>query len=108
MSAYNLWYGATASLTDIYVYTLENWGQSQADKYLDGIYACFDGIAAKTIIWRPIPAEFEIEGYFTRYEKHYIYWKKLSDNQIGIVAILHERMHRISRLSEAFTPKDNI
>lgn len=100
MAKYQLWVGATESLTDIYVYTHNEWGLNQANKYLDGFYICFERIAAKTEIWRSIPMEFEVEGFFTRYEKHYIYWKVLTDGTIAIVAILHERMHQIDRLQE--------
>lgn len=100
MVKYQLWVGATESLTDIYVYTHNEWGLKQANKYLDGFYTCFESIAAKAEIWRSIPIEFEVQGFFTRYEKHYIYWKVLTDGTIAIVAILHERMHQIDRLQE--------
>ncbi len=102
MTNYTLWRGATESLTDIYVYTFEMWGEVQANKYLDGFYICFERIVQKQEARRLIPAEFGVDGYFTKYEKHYIYWKELSDGQIAIVAILHERMHRIDRLKDAY------
>ena len=41
-----------------------------------------------------------MEGCFFRYEKHYVCWKSLSDGAIGIVAILHERMHRMHRFRD--------
>jgi len=100
MAAYTLWSGASQALVDIYVYTHDEWGLAQADKYLDGFYACFERIASKQENWRTIPAEFGINGYFTRYEKHYIYWKKASNGDIAITAILHERMHQIDRLKD--------
>lgn len=45
---------------------------------------------------RPVPAEFGVEGYFFRYERHFVYWKRLADSDIEIVTILHERMHQIA------------
>ena len=51
---------------------------------------------------RPIPAEFGVNGYFCRYERHYVYWKKLGNGDIGIVTILHERMHQIDRFRGDF------
>ncbi|WP_235027149.1 hypothetical protein [Cognatazoarcus halotolerans] len=51
---------------------------------------------------RPIPAEFDIDGYFFRYERHFVYWRWLSNGDIGIVTILHERMHQIDRFREDF------
>ena len=101
-TGYTLWHGASSSLTDIYIYTHGKWGEAQADKYLNGFYACFDRIVSKQENWRTIPVEFEVDGYFTRYEKHYVYWKLLPDGNIMIVAILHERMHQVGRLQSAF------
>lgn len=42
----------------------------------------------------------EVNGFYTRYEKHYIYWKALQSGQIGIVTVLHERTHQMERLRE--------
>ncbi len=94
--------GAYAQLDNIYDYTLREWGEAQAIEYTGGIFDCFDRISSKEVIWQPVPVEFDIYGYFTRYEKHFIYWKLTQKNQIAIVAILHQRMHQIERLSEAF------
>lgn len=108
MSIYKIYRGASASLVDIYADTIGTWGQGQADKYLDGLFACFEAVAQGHIIWRPIPAELGVQGYFTRYERHYIYWKHLSDQQIGIVAILHVNMHQTDRLKAAYlTPEQD-
>ena len=35
-----------------------------------------------------------------RYEHHFIYWRVLTDGAVGIVTILHERMHQIDRLKD--------
>lgn len=91
---------AAARLKEIFIYTQQQWGNEQAHRYIDGIFERFEQIANQEIFWHPIPAEFEVEGYFTVYEKHYIYWKKLSSEKIGIVTILHERMHQINRFKE--------
>ncbi len=101
MSAYNLTPAAKAALTDIYVYTHQNWGEAQADKYLDGLYAVFGCIADKSVLWRPVPAEFEVDGYFTRYESHFVYWRA-QKKDMTIVAILHQAMMQGERLQSAF------
>lgn len=49
---------------------------------------------------RAILAEFGVDGYFCRCQKHVVYWKLLSDGKVGIVTILHERMHQIERLKD--------
>lgn len=66
------------------------------------MFDAFDGIATGGVASRPIPVEFGVDGYFFRYKKHFVYWKTLSNGDIGIVTILHERMHRIDRLQEDF------
>ncbi len=54
---------------------------------------------------RPIPAEFGMDGYFYRYQRHFVYWKRLADGDIGIVTILHQRMHQIERFRDDFGGK---
>ena len=102
MAKYVLQAAADHRLDEIYNYTLETWGEAQAQSYIRGLFERFQQIADRAIPWRQIPAEFEVDGYFTRYEHHYIYWKVLGDGQIGIVTILHERMHQIERFQEGF------
>jgi toxin ParE1/3/4 len=60
----------------------------------------FAAIAARDFPWRAIPAEFGVSGFVCRYEQHVIYWKLLTDGTVGIVTILHERMHQIGRLCD--------
>ena len=101
MSAYYLSPAARAALVDIYEYTTETWGEAQADAYLDGMFACFAGIASGDMFSRPIPAEFEVAGSFARYEKHLIYWRRRADGEVAIVAVLPVAMLQGERLREA-------
>jgi plasmid stabilization system protein ParE len=95
---------ASWRLDEIYRYTRDRWGTQQADRYryITGLFEAFDGIATHRTSSRPIPAEFGIDGYFFRYERHFVYWRWLSNGDIGIVTILHERMHQIDRFQEDF------
>lgn len=88
------------SLDEIYVYTRELWGEAQAEHYIRSLFARFDAIAARFMPWRSIPAEFGVDGFYCHYEHHYIYWRLLSDGTVGIVTILHERMHQSARFRE--------
>lgn len=101
MSRHRLAPGVKAALIDIYNYTFEQWGEDQADKYLDGLFARFDAVTKEKAIWRPIPPEFVVSGYFCRYEKHLIYWRHTED-QVTFVAILHTSMMQGERLQSAF------
>jgi len=93
---------ASWRLDEIYRYTRERWGADQADRYITGLFQAFDGIETHRTSSRPIPAEFGIEGYFFRYERHIVYWRRLSNGDIGIATLLHERMHRIDRFRDDF------
>ncbi len=66
------------------------------------MFEAFDRIDAHGILSKPIPAAFGVEGYFFRYERHFVYWRRLSTDDIGIVTILHERMHQIDRFRDDF------
>lgn len=91
---------ASRRLDEIYRYTHDRLGAQRADSYITGLFATFDGIATHQTLSRPIPAEFGLEGYFFRYEHHYVDWRHLSNRDIGIVTILHKRMHQIDCFRE--------
>ena len=93
---------ASHRLDEIYRFTRDQWGATQADRYITGLFETFGKIDSHGAISRPVPAEFGVDGYFVRCERHFIYWRRLSNGDIGIVTILHERMHRIDRLREDF------
>jgi toxin ParE1/3/4 len=94
--------GAGHRLDQIYAYTLETWGEAQAERYILGLFERFEAIAARRFPWRPIPAEFRVDGFVCRYESHFIYWKMLADGAVGIVTVLHARMHQLDRFREDF------
>lgn len=93
---------ASYRLDEIYRYTRDRWGTQQADRYITGLFEAFDGIENHQTASRPIPAEFGIDGYFFRYEQHFVHWRRLSNNDIGIVTILHTRMHQTDRFKADF------
>ena len=89
-------------LDEIYRYTRDQWGVEQAERYITGLFDAFGKIDTHEVMSRPIPAEFGVDGYFFRYERHFVYWRKLSNGDTGIVTILHERMHQIDRFRDDF------
>lgn len=93
---------ASVRLDEIYRYTRDTWGEAQAETYITGLFAAFEEIETRGVHSRSVPAEFGVEGYFFRYERHFVYWRHLSNGDIGIVTILHERMHQIDRFKEDF------
>ena len=100
MRAFRVQDGAGLRLDEIYTYSRRAWGPAQADKYMRSLFDKFKASAARQIPWRLIPAEFGAQGFLCRHEKHVIYWKLLDDGSVGIVTILHERMHQIERFKD--------
>jgi toxin ParE1/3/4 len=94
--------GAGYRLDEIYRHTRETWGEAQAERYIRGLFERFTAIAERRFPWRPIPAEFGVDGYACPYERHLIYWKLLADGDVGIVTVLHERMHQMERFRDDF------
>ncbi len=97
MSGFRVQRVAGHRLDEMFAYTREQWGDDQAEKYIKGIFNRFDAITKRAFPWTPIPAEFGVNGFVCKYENHFIYWKLLADGTIGIVTILHERMHQMDR-----------
>jgi hypothetical protein len=62
--------------------------------------AAFEKIDSHGVVSRPIPAEFAIDGFYFRHAHHFVYWRWLSDGDIGVVTILHERMHQMDRFRD--------
>lgn len=93
---------ASHRLDEIYRYTRDRWGEDRAEQYVLGLFAAFARIEDHGTMSRPVPAPFGVEGYVFRYERHLVYWRHLGNGDIGIVTILHERMHQIDRFREDF------
>ena len=102
MPAIRIQEAASLRLDDIYRYTRDRWGEEQAENYITGLFEAFDKIATRGVASRPVPAEFGVEGFFFRYQHHFVYWRYLANGDIGIVTILHERMHQIDRFRDDF------
>ncbi|MES2175342.1 MAG: type II toxin-antitoxin system RelE/ParE family toxin [Pseudomonadota bacterium] len=100
MPVYRVQQAAGRRIDDIFRYTRDHWGQDQAEHYIRGLFAQFEAIGARRCIWRDIPAEMDVGGFYCRYERHYIYWRILPDGAVGIVTILHERMHQIDQFRQ--------
>ncbi|HJQ56559.1 MAG TPA: type II toxin-antitoxin system RelE/ParE family toxin [Vineibacter sp.] len=102
MTSYRVQERAGHRIDEIYIYTRDVWGETKAKRYIRGLFDRFEAIATRRIPWRPIPAAFEVDGYFCRYEEHFIYWRLLADGSVGTVTVLHGRMHQIERFHEDF------
>lgn len=106
MAGFRLYRTAQEELEDIWFYTFRKWGERQADRYLSKIYDCLQELATKERYWRKLPRELCVppdvkhEIYFARLERHYIFFRELKNNDVGIISILHDAMDIPVRLAE--------
>jgi len=87
---------ALADIDDIWDYTVEKWGEDQAERYVDQIQAVSKDIADGSRSLRQLPEVPKIDG-FARCEHHYIFVLR-DPETTSVVAVLHESMDMISRL----------
>lgn len=106
MTTYSLSPAANASIDEIFVYTLEQWGPDQARSYLETLFGTFEAIANGLARSRDAKPAFGFEANFVKSGRHYIYWKHLNDGRIGITAIIHESRQQAIRFAEAVELSD--
>jgi len=99
MSSFFVSDAASLRIDEIYRYARKTWGDPQARKYILGLFDLFDQLARRERPWRVIPAEFGVQGYFTQYEKHFVFWRKRKDCGISILSILAQNMDVANHLS---------
>lgn len=81
---------AKADIRDIWDYTVDNWGQGQAEIYLSLIDAALDSIASEPKLGRPLT------GVRRSYRKHlvgsHVVFYRIKGRTTFIVRVLHQRM----------------
>jgi len=80
----------------IWNYTCEEWGKEQAKRYITELHKHLQKLSEKKKLWRIlpdsliVPPDLDLQAYFSKYEHHYIFFRKLSGDKIGVISILHE------------------
>lgn len=88
---------AVEDLTKIWEYTFEVWSENQADKYYEQIIESCQFIAEKPTKGKKyLEISDEILGF--KVERHIIFYRQVSQNEIEIIRILHERMDLKNRI----------
>jgi len=104
MTDYLFYPPADEAQDDIWQYTVDQWGEEQAEKYIIGLHTHLQALAKKQKLWRSlpsgplVPSDLDMEVYFSKYEHHHIFFRTLSKGRIGIMSILHERSNIPVRL----------
>ena len=90
LSPYVLSNDAAQDVTAMYVYSLQQWGESQAEAYIDGLYEQFETLQSHPHAGRDVSL---IRANTRRllYQRHAIYYH-VSAKEIRILRILHQRM----------------
>ena len=88
---------AINDLTEIWEYTFDEWSEKQADKYYNEIKLACHELANNS---KHGKAYTDISKNLLGYQinKHIIFYHHLSDNEIEVIRVLHERMDLKSRL----------
>ncbi|SIN73593.1 type II toxin-antitoxin system RelE/ParE family toxin [Algoriphagus halophilus] len=99
MGKYKFTNEAVEDLSAIWNYTLDNWSESQADKYYRFILESCQEIADNPDLGK------NYEGiarnlFGLKVNRHIIFYRKLSSSLIEITRILHERMDLKNRMNE--------
>ncbi len=88
---------AINDLNDIWVYTLNKWSKEQADRYYDLIIGEIEFIADNFLTGKS--AEQTRKNYrVTKVKSHLIFYRKVENDIVEIVRILHQRMDIKKRL----------
>ena len=97
MNKFTLSPEAEDDLNDIWIYTCTEWGEKQADKYLDKLGVAFQNISDGSILSKPHQnIDSDLESVHC--EHHYIFF--LKGDAMVIIAIFHEHMDLINRLQD--------
>ncbi|MDQ7072536.1 MAG: type II toxin-antitoxin system RelE/ParE family toxin [Gammaproteobacteria bacterium] len=105
MAGYRFYPTAVQQQDEIWDYTVEQWGEQQAEKYIRELHQHLHNLASNRMLWRSlpntlvVPQDLSISVYFSYFNKHIIFFRDLSDGMIGIMSILHETMDLPVRLS---------
>ncbi|MBC8441115.1 MAG: type II toxin-antitoxin system RelE/ParE family toxin [Deltaproteobacteria bacterium] len=90
MHKYRLTPSAKSDLIEIWNYTVETWGEKQAEKYLQEIEDKLDQLADNPELGRQRP---EIHpGYCSSPVRKHIIFYLQSDNHIDVIGVLHGKM----------------
>jgi toxin ParE1/3/4 len=88
---------AINDLNDIWVYTFHKWSKVQADRYYNLIIGEIEFIADNFLIGKSV--EQTRKNYrLTKIKSHLIFYRKVENEVVEIVRILHQRMDIKNRL----------
>lgn len=107
MAGYLFYPPADAAQDRIWKDTTAQWGEAQAATHITGLHIHLQKLSANKALWRKLPGNLTLpaevrlsRAFFSRYERHYLFFRELPSGKIGVMAILHDRMDIPVRLHE--------
>jgi toxin ParE1/3/4 len=97
MGKYQLTNLAVQDLSNIWNYTFDNWSESQVDSYHGLLIKVFESIANNPDDGRKYEG-ISNEIFGIKVNRHLIFYRIISNEQVEITRILHERMDLKNRL----------
>lgn len=88
---------AIIDLNDIWTYTLHRWSKEQADRYYNLIITEIEFITNNFMTGKSAE-QFRNNYRVAKVKSHLIYYRKVNNDIVEIVRILHERMDIKTRL----------
>jgi len=99
MAKYKLTNKAVNDLAEIWNYTYYKWSENQADKYYQMLLENCNEVACNPELGKKYSVVSEnLFGF--RAGRHIIFYRKIEENEMEIIRILHEHMDLKSRISE--------
>ncbi|MGB7394749.1 MAG: type II toxin-antitoxin system RelE/ParE family toxin [Pricia sp.] len=99
MAKFNLTHKAVADLDDIWNYAFEQRSEKQADEYYELLISSCERIAGNPRLGRNYNGIIK-NLYGFRTQRHVIFYRIISEDEIEVERILYERMDLESRISE--------
>lgn len=96
---------AKEQLVSIWKYTETQWGEVQADRYIDGLFGLFAQLHSQRYLWRAVRHHHFKGVFMCLYQKHVVLFKELSPTHLGILGIVHQSSHlprQLRLLNETF------
>jgi len=87
---------AKADLQNIWNYTLAEFGETQAETYLSALEEGFNLLLEHSEIGKP--ADHVRVGYRAFTKDHHIIYYTQTEDHIGVIGVLHERMDPLTQL----------
>jgi toxin ParE1/3/4 len=97
---YKIYKTAREQIIKIWRYTEEKWGEKQANKYIRELYESLREKSLEPQLWRIVNYKNITGVFYYKYKKHFVFFRKLSNDSVGVINILHERVSIPERLLE--------